>query len=334
MNNIDVRKYKLSIAPMLDWTDKHYRYFMRQITKETLLYTEMITANAIIHGDRNKLLNFSEIEKPLVLQLAGDNPQNLAESCKIAESYGYTEINLNIGCPSPRVQNGNFGACLMATPNIVAKCFEEMQNAVNIPITVKNRIGIDGRETYEELVEFISTVSNAGCKKFIVHARIAILKGLDPKENRSVPPLKYDSVYRLKSEFPHLIIDINGGIKTLEDASEHLKYVDGVMIGRQAYEKPYMFALADSLILGESKNIPSRREIIENMIPYIEKCEKNGIMARYVIMHMLGLFTNQKGSKAWKRFLSENMHDKTKLGSKILSDVIKLLPQDVLDNDF
>jgi len=324
-NNIEVEKYKLSIAPMLDWTDRHYRYFMRQITKHTLLYTEMITSNAILNGDKKKLLDFSDIEKPLVLQLGGDNPKHLAECSKIAENYGYTEINLNIGCPSPRVQNGNFGACLMSTPDVVARCFEEMQNAVSIPVTVKNRIGIDGKESYEDLVNFIQTVSNAGCKKFIVHSRIAVLKGLGPKENRSIPPLKYDFVYRLKSEFPHLIIEINGGIKTLDSALEHLKYTDGVMIGRQAYEEPYMFSLADSLIFGDNKNIPTRKEIIENMIPYIEKCEKDGMMGRYVLIHMLGLFANQKGSKAWKRFLSENMHNKAKDASKLLSEALQLL---------
>ncbi len=323
-------KYPLSIAPMMDWTDRHYRYFMRQITKKTLLYTEMVNMGAVLRGERNRILGFSEIEKPLVLQLGGDNPELLGECARIAEEWGYDEVNLNVGCPSERVQQGNFGACLMATPGLVADCVNSMQEKVKIPITVKNRIGINGKESYEDLAEFVNIVSEAGCKKFIVHSRIAILQGLSPKENRTVPPLRYQDVYQLKKDFPDIIIEINGGIKWLEEAKEHLKLVDGVMIGRSAYENPYLFAGVDNLFFAEKTEISSRREIIENMISYIDKSLKENTPMNYILVHMLGLFNNKNGSKIWKRFISENMHKKNR-GTEILSEVIGLLPDEVLD---
>ncbi|MFN8578993.1 MAG: tRNA dihydrouridine(20/20a) synthase DusA [Candidatus Sericytochromatia bacterium] len=323
--------YPVSVAPMMDWTDRHYRYFMRQITHKTLLYTEMVTTGAIIFGNREQHLGYSDIENPIVLQLGGDNPDDLTECAKIAESYGYNEINLNVGCPSDRVQKGNFGACLMSTPNLVGECVSKMQENISIPVTVKHRIGIDDNDTYEYLYNFIKVVSSYGCKRFIVHARNAILKGLSPRENRTIPPLKYDFVYQIKKDFPNLIIEINGGIKTIEEIKEHLKYTDGTMLGRIAYDNPYLFSRIDNEFFNENSKIPTRREIIENMIPYLESNLKKGIRVNRTIVHIMGLFNNQKGSKIWKRFLSENMHKKD-MDTSILKNVIKLLPDDVLDS--
>ena len=293
---------------MMDRTDRHFRYLMRKITRRTLLYTEMITTQAIIHGDRHKLLDFSPEEKPLVLQLGGDNPQELAECAKIARDWGYDEVNINIGCPSPRVQNGNFGACLMAQPELVATAVAKMQQAVSIPITVKHRIGIDDRDRYEDMAEFVRIVAEAGCDRFTVHARKAWLQGLSPKENRNIPPLRYEDVYRLKQEFPNLFIEINGGITTLEQITYHLNYVDAVMIGRAAYDNPYLFATVDRDIY-DAQIIPStRHQIVEAMLPYIDYWVGKGIKLHAVSRHMLQLFTGQPGTKAWKRYISENAH--------------------------
>lgn len=306
----EIKKYPVSIAPMMDWTDRHYRFFMRQITKKTLLYTEMINMGAILHGEKNHILDFSAIEKPLVLQIGGDNPKKLAECAKIVESWGYDEINLNVGCPSERVQSGNFGACLMATPELVAECVSAMQEVVKIPVTIKNRIGIDKKDSYEELHNFIKIVSDAGCKRFIVHARIAILKGLSPKENRTVPPLRYADVYNIKKDFPELIIEINGGIKTIEQIQEHLKLTDGVMIGREAYENPYIFSSFDKIFFNHEEKILTRKEIIKNLIPYLDELTSKGIKANRLLVHLVNLFNGQRGSKLWKRYLSEHMHKK------------------------
>lgn len=330
MSKILVKKYPLSIAPMMDWTDRHYRYFMRLITQETLLYTEMVTTGAILHGDRDRILSFSEMEKPLVIQLGGDNPQDLGESASIAESLGYNEINLNVGCPSDRVQNGNFGACLMAKPDLVARCVEIMKNKVKIPVTVKHRIGIDGRESYEEMKDFVETVYSAGCDRFIVHSRIAILKGLSPKGNRTVPPLRYHDVYRLKEELPNLIIELNGGVKTFDQVKDHLSKIDGVMIGREAYENPYLFARADQEFFGKSYPSLSRREIIQKYIPYVEENLSKGIGLNRTLIHILGLFNNKSGSKTWRRVISENLNTKNK-DVNFLYELLKKLPQDVLD---
>ena len=327
----NLKMYQVSVAPMMDWTDRHYRYFIRQITKKTLLYTEMVTTGAILFGDKNKHLEFSDLENPLVLQLGGDNPEQLSECAKIAQNYGYSEVNLNVGCPSERVQQGNFGACLMATPQLVAQCVAKMQSVIEIPVTVKNRIGIDDNDSYENLYNFVKIVSEAGCQRFIIHARKAILKGLSPKENRTVPPLKYDFVYNLKKDFPQLIIEINGGIKTLEEVKDHLKYTDGVMLGRAAYENPYIFSKIDSEIFNENTEIPTRREIIENMIPYLENNLKKDIWINKTLIHILGLFNNQPGSKIWKRYLSENMHKKNS-DISILTEAIKLMSDDILDS--
>ena len=296
----------LSIAPMMDRTDRHYRYLMRQISRRTLLYTEMITSQAIIYGDRAKLLDFSFEEKPLVLQLGGDNPSELAQCAKIGEDYGYDAINLNIGCPSPRVQNGNFGACLMTQPELVAEAVAAMQQVVNIPVTVKHRIGVDECDRYEDMANFVQIVSKAGCTNFSVHARKAWLKGLSPKENRDVPPLRYADVYRLKQDFPDLFIEINGGITTLEQIKTHLQSVDAVMVGRAAYDRPYIFATVDRDIFGEDVTPRSRREIVEAMLPYIDYWVGKGTRLNSISRHMLQLFAEQPGTKAWKRYITEN----------------------------
>ena len=296
----------LSIAPMMDRTDRHYRYFMRQISKRVLLYTEMITSQAIIHGDRHKLLDFSAEEKPLVLQLGGDNPTELAQCAKIGEDWGYDAINLNIGCPSPRVQNGNFGACLMTQPELVAQAVAAMQQAVKIPVTVKHRIGVDECDRYEDLVNFVRIVSEAGCTNFSVHARKAWLQGLSPKENRDVPPLRYADVYRLKQDFPDLFIEINGGIKTLEQIKNHLNSIDAVMMGRAAYDRPYIFATVDRDIFGENVTVRSRLEIVEAMLPYIDYWTNKGTRLNSISRHMLQLFAEQPGTKRWKRYITEN----------------------------
>ena len=298
----------LSIAPMMDRTDRHFRYFMRQITRRTLLYTEMITTGAVIHGDRAKLLGFSPEEKPIALQLGGDNPVELAECARIAEGMGYDEVNLNLGCPSDRVKSGNFGACLMLQPERVAQAVEAMQRAVSIPVTVKHRIGVDDRDRYEDMAAFVRTVAEAGCQRFTVHARKAWLEGLSPKENRTIPPLRYEDVYQLKREFSELFIEINGGIQTLEAAHEHLAHVDAAMIGRAAYDNPYLLADADRRIYGDEREPRSRAEVVENMMGYCDRWMAQGFKLGSITRHMLQLFAGQPGTKAWKRYLSEHVY--------------------------
>jgi tRNA-dihydrouridine synthase A len=320
----------LSVAPMMDWTDRHYRFFVRQLTRRTLLYTEMVTMHAVLHGDRERLLSFSEVEKPLVLQLGGDDPAKLAECARIAESWGYDEVNLNVGCPSERVQSGNFGACLMLEPGRVAACVAAMRGAVNLPVTVKHRTGVDERDGYEDLRRFVDTVAEAGCERFIIHARKAWLKGLSPKENRTVPPLRYEEVYRLKEEFPELLIEINGGFTSLETVSALLEKVDGVMVGRAAYENPYLLAAADRDIFGEDMMPRSRREVVLGMLPYLEQCLLQGVRFNSITRHMLGLFAGQPGARAWKRHLSEHAH-RSGAGIKTVLDALEALPDEVLD---
>ncbi len=298
----------LSIAPMMDRTDRHYRYFMRQISRRTLLYTEMIASQAIIHGDRPKLLDFDPLEKPLVLQIGGDDPTLLAECAKIGADWGYDAINLNIGCPSPRVQNGNFGACLMTQPELVAAGVSAMKQAVDLPVTVKHRIGVDECDRYKDMVNFVRIVADAGCDNFTVHARKAWLQGLSPKENRNVPPLRYEDVYRLKQDFPHLFVEINGGITTLQQIKTHLELVDGVMVGRAAYDRPYIFATVDRDIYGEDVAPKTRHQIVEAMLPYIEYWTSKGTRLNSISRHLLQLFAQQPGTKAWKRYISQNAH--------------------------
>lgn len=300
-----VKGYALSVAPMMDRTDRHFRYLMRQITRHTLLYTEMVTSAAILHGDRQHLLGFSPEERPLALQVGGDDPQDLAECARIAADMGYDEINLNVGCPSSRVQSGNFGACLMADPERVAACIEAMLKATHLPVTVKHRIGIDDRDRYEDMAEFVRIVAAAGCQRFTVHARKAWLQGLSPKENRDVPPLRYAEVHRLKQEFPQLFVEINGGFATLEQVQQQLEKVDAVMIGRAAYDHPYLFASVDRDIFGKEAIVASRREIVESMIPYIDHWVSCGLKLNKITRHMLQLFSGQPGSRAWRRILTE-----------------------------
>ncbi|MGK7911913.1 MAG: tRNA dihydrouridine(20/20a) synthase DusA [Synechococcus sp.] len=303
----------LSLAPMMDRTDRHYRYFMRQLARRPLLYTEMVVTKAILKGDRSRLLDFSPIEHPISLQLGGDNPTELAECARIASDWGYDEVNLNVGCPSDRVQSGNFGACLMGAPDLVARCVEAMRTAVSIPVTVKHRIGIDDRDRYEDMREFVRVVADAGCTRFTVHARKAWLQGLSPKENRTVPPLRYEDVYRLKQEFPHLLIEVNGGVKTLAEVEYHLQSVDAVMIGRAAYDTPYLFATVDRDLYEESTSIPSRRDVVQGMLPYIEEWLSKGTKLNSITRHMLQLFAGQPGTRAWKREITEGL----KLGGGI-----------------
>lgn len=292
---------RISVAPMMDWTTRDYRYFARLFNPNIVLYTEMVTTGAIIHGDASRHLDFSAQEHPIVLQLGGSNPQDLAICTKMAEDWGYDEVNLNVGCPSDRVQNNKIGACLMAEPNLVAECIYAMQRAVTIPVTVKHRIGIDEMQSYEEMLHFVDTVAQIGCTHFVVHARIAILQGLSPKENREVPPLRYEDVYRLKRERPHLTIEINGGIKTVEETKAHLEHVDGVMIGREAYHNPYLLAE-----LGElwQLDAPNRFEIMAQMMPYFEQRLAQGAPMSVLTRHILGLFQHLAGARKWRQVLS------------------------------
>ncbi len=301
----DPLAHRLSIAPMMDWTDRHYRYFMRLITKQSLLYSEMVTTGAVLNGDREKLLGFSPEEDPLVLQLGGSDPKELALCAKIGEDYGYRQINLNVGCPSDRVQNGRIGACLMAEAELVAESVVQMKQAVKIPVTVKHRTGIDDLDSYEFLHGFVACISQSNCDAFIVHARKAILSGLSPKQNREIPPLDYQRVYRLKADFPELSISINGGVKSLDQALQHLQQVDGVMIGREAYHNPYILASADQQIFADTSPVVDRFAVAEAMIDYIEKYLKQGGKLQHISRHILGLFHSQPNGKLWRRHLSE-----------------------------
>ena len=296
----------ISVAPMMDCTDRHEIFFLSLISPNTCLYTEMIVANAIIRGDRNKLLSFKKIKNPVTLQIGGSNPSELAEACKIDEDYGYKEINLNLGCPSKKVQKNKFGACLMQEPNLVAKCIEAMTNSTKLPITIKTRIGYDEIENFEFLKSFIKTTKNAGSQKFIIHARKALLKKFTPKENLNIPPLKYDFVYKLKEEFKNDEIIINGGIKSIEDIKLHLKKVDGAMIGRAVYHSPYFLAEIEKEIF-KNTNVPTRSEVMEKLIPYIQEETSKGTQLNHIMRHTVGLFHGQNGSKTWKQYLSKNM---------------------------
>ncbi|MEN2427856.1 tRNA dihydrouridine(20/20a) synthase DusA [Chromobacterium vaccinii] len=297
---------RLSVAPMLDWTDRHYRYFARQITRHTWLYTEMVTTGALLNGDVARHLRFDEAEHPIALQLGGSEPAELAACAKLAAEWGYDEVNLNVGCPSERVQKGAFGACLMAEPKLVSDCVKAMRDAVDIDVTVKHRIGIDQIEHYGYLREFVDTVAEAGCRTFIVHARNAILKGLSPKENREIPPLKYDYVYRLKRERPDLEILINGGVKTNAEIAEHLKHVDGVMVGREAYHNPWLMADWDALFYGDEAAGPERAAVVDAMMPYVTARLGDGSNVRHIARHILGLFQGLPGARNWRRMLSDS----------------------------
>lgn len=292
---------------MMDWTDRHCRYFMRLLSPNAFLYTEMVTANAIHFGDADALLRFDQAEHPVAVQLGGSDPVLMAEAAQKSAAEGYDEININVGCPSDRVQSGQFGACLMATPEIVADCYKAMQADVDVPVTVKTRIGIDDQDSEEFLTRFINTVAQAGCRKFVVHARIAILEGLSPKENRTVPPLNYERVYRLKQAHPELDIVLNGGITNLEQVDTALRHVDGVMIGRQAYHHPYFLAELEHHF-NSTRSLPDRRQVIEQMIPYVEAELDNGERLGRITRHIVGLFSGQPGARAWRRYISEHAY--------------------------
>ncbi len=299
-----------SIAPMMNWSDRHCRMFWRQLTEHALLYTEMVTTGAILHAGPERFLTFHDEEHPVALQLGGSNPKELAQCAKIAEQWGYDEININCGCPSDRVQNGAFGACLMGMPDTVANCVKAMQDACSIPVTVKHRIGIDHMETYEELVTFIEPIKAVGCSTFIVHARKAWLQGLSPKQNREIPPLNYPMVYQLKQDFPELEIIINGGIETLAQCDGHLQHVDGVMIGRAAYHDPYMLADVDQHIFGQTKTTKTRDQVLLDFLPYIEEQLTQGVALHHMTRHILGLFQGVPGAKLFRRHISQQAHKK------------------------
>lgn len=299
---------KFCVAPMMTHTDRHFRYFLRLISKHTMLYTEMITTGALLHGNAKKHLAFDAFEHPVGIQLGGSNPSELAKSSKMAEDFGYDELNLNVGCPSDRVKSGRFGACLMAEPALVADCIAAMQEAVNIPVTVKSRIGIDNLDSYEYLHHFIETVAQGGCRSFIIHARKAWLQGLSPRQNREIPPLHYETVYRIKKDFPHLEVIINGGIHSLEESMPHYEYVDGVMLGRAVCNNPYLLAQVDSKVFGVERHVPSRQELMSLYMEYINRQLKKGVFLKHMSRHILGLYQGLPGARAYRRYLSENIY--------------------------
>jgi tRNA-dihydrouridine synthase A len=326
ISNIDRR---LSIAPMMDHTDKHFRYFMRLLSNHAVLYTEMITTGALIHGDKQRFLDFNEIEHPLAIQLGGSNPSDLAECARIAEGEGYDEVNLNIGCPSDRVQNGQFGACLMSNSELVAECVNNIQATVNIPVTVKTRTGIDDLDSYEFLTHFIKSVSEAGCNTFIIHARKAILKGLSPKENREIPPLNYERVHNVKSDFPKLNITINGGFTELDKIKEQLQYVDGVMVGRAAYQNPFILAEADNAIFDTPSPTLTREIILNNYRDYVDQQLIKGERIKNLTRHVIGLYQGQPGARKYRQLLSEAIPD-NKNNIQFLNNIIEYISNHAL----
>jgi len=317
----------VSIAPMMDWTDRHCRYFYRLLSKNTQLYTEMITAKAILNGDKNQLLDFNAGENPLTLQLGGSEPSEMANCALIAQDWGYDEVNINVGCPSDRVLSGSFGACLMKEPDLVASCVESMTDKCDIPVTVKSRIGIDDMESYEQLADFITRIHSKGCQHFIIHARKAWLQGLSPKENRTIPPLNYPWVYQLKKDFPHLKITINGGIENYSEVKNHLNYVDGVMLGRSVYHNPFLLREIDMLIFGDKKILLDREQILKKYMSYIKQQIKNGVPMRSMTRHILGLYHGESNAKLFRRMLSgktvelEHLNDWLKFRKNSLTEV-------------
>jgi tRNA-dihydrouridine synthase A len=301
-----MQKRRLAVAPMLDWTDRYYRHFARLISRHTWLYTEMVTTGALIHGDRERFLRFDPIEHPLALQLGGSAPADLARCARMATEWGYDEVNLNVGCPSERVLSGAFGACLMGEPDLVADCVKAMQDAVPIPVTVKHRIGIDQFEDYGFVRDFVGTVAErSSCSVFIAHARNAILKGLSPKENREIPPLRYPNVYRLKADFPDLEILINGGLTDWPGIEQQLGHVDGVMIGREAYHNPWLLVEADRRLFGDAHPLPGRLEVIRALLPFVAREVAAGVPLKHITRHLLGLYQGQPGARMWRRTLSD-----------------------------
>lgn len=315
---------RFSVAPMMDWTDRHCRFFLRQLSRHALLYTEMVTTGALINGDAERFLRHDEVEYPLALQLGGSVPADLAACARMAEAAGYDEVNLNVGCPSDRVQNNLIGACLMGHPALVADCVKAMRDAVGVEVTVKHRIGINGRDSYAELCDFVGQVREAGCRSFTVHARIAILEGLSPKENREVPPLRYDVAARLKEDFPDLEVILNGGIKTLEECETHLQRFDGVMLGREAYHNPYLLAQVDARLFGSHEPIVGRAEALRRMRPYIQRHLAAGGAMHHVTRHVLGLGQGFPGARRFRQLLSVDIH-KSKEPLALLDQATNLL---------
>lgn len=321
MTKID--SHRFSVAPMLDWTDRHERYFLRLLSQHALLYTEMVTTGALLHGDRARHLDFSQAEHPVALQLGGSEPDDMARCAELAQQWGYDEVNINVGCPSDRVQSGRFGACLMAEPQRVADCVKRMQAACDIPVTVKSRIGIDEHDSEDFLQQFIETVAEGGCDTFIVHARIAILAGLSPKENRDIPPLKYERVHRLKQRYPDLKISINGGFKNLPDCQAQLAHVDGVMMGREAYQNPYIMAGVDHEIFNTDSPAPTRNDVMQRYLAYVSDQLAEGTSLQHMTRHILGLYKGQPGGRLFRRHLSEHAHRKGATIS-VLEDAVAL----------
>lgn len=313
---------------MMDWSDRHDRYFLRLITRRALLYTEMVTSGALLHGDRDRFLRFNVEEHPVALQVGGSDSAALGRCAALAEAYGYDEVNLNVGCPSDRVQSGRFGACLMAEPELVADCVAAMRARTRLPVTVKTRIGIDDMDDYDNLAHFVATVATAGCDTFIVHARKAWLQGLSPKENRTIPPLRYESVYRLKREFPAFTIVINGGVDDLDQAQRHLNDVDGVMIGRAAYRNSYLLATVDARFYSDQRNPRSRHDVIRALLPYVERELNAGVPLKAITRHLLGLYQGQPQARAWRRYLSEHAH-RSAAGPEVLEAALALVPETV-----
>ncbi len=324
---------RFTVAPMMDWSDKHCRYLWRLISRNALLYTEMVTTGALIHGDKQRFLDYNTAENPVALQLGGSNPKELALCAKMAQEWGYNEVNLNCGCPSDRVQQGMIGAVLMAHPQLVADCIKGMQDAVDIPVTIKHRIGIDDMEDYAGLVDFVSTVAETGCTTFIVHARKAWLSGLSPKENREVPPLKYDMVYDLKKEFPHLEIIINGGVTTLEQSAEHLQSVDGVMIGREAYHNPYLLSAVDQDLYGDTHAPMTRDQVLEAFTRYCAEEIEKGTRLNHMSRHVLGLYQGQRGARIFRRYISEEAHKHPKDADVLMRALDSMTPSQAPFND-
>ncbi len=315
---------RFSVAPMMDWTDRHCRFFLRLLSQHALLYTEMVTTGALLHGDRARFLDHDASEHPLALQLGGSVPAELAACAKLAEDWGYDEVNLNVGCPSDRVQHNMIGACLMGHPALVADCVKAMRDAVGIAVTVKHRIGINGRDSYAELCDFVGQVAEAGCRSFTVHARIAILEGLSPKENREVPPLRYEVAAQLKRDFPALEVVLNGGIKTLEECRTHLQTFDGVMLGREAYHNPYLLAEVDRQLFGIERAAPSRGDVLRQLRPYIERHLAQGGAMHHITRHVLGLAQGFPGARRFRQVLSVDVH-KSPAPLSVFDHAIELL---------
>jgi tRNA-dihydrouridine synthase A len=323
--------HRFCIAPMMEWTDRHCRYFHRLLTRRARLYTEMVTTGALIHGPRARLLAFDASEHPVALQLGGSEAQDLAQCARMGEDAGYDEINLNIGCPSPRVQKGAFGACLMREPELVGDCVSAMRSAVHIPVTVKCRIGVDDQDPEQALFDFVDTVARSGCDTFVVHARKALLKGLSPKDNRDVPPLNYDLVRSLKRQRPQLTIVLNGGVSDLTEAKQHLSEVDGVMLGRAAYQSPWVLSTADCDLFGDAWRVHSRREAVRAYMPYVAREVSKGAPLNAMTKHLLGLFNGLPGARAFRRHLSENA-TKPGAGLEVLRAALSLVQEDVAES--